>query len=137
MLGNVGSWVCSIQKVGVGSREIGDFPALTPGVLAANLGLLWACSGAESAPSGSQIRQPEPVLLVILALLCASVLVFCLQHRAITSLQRQTDRVFQEISQNAANRLVPEIRRSFSSRAKPHDPRYIVTVHGSGYRFVV
>jgi signal transduction histidine kinase len=60
-----------------------------------------------------QIRRPEPVLFVILALLCASVLVFYLQHRAITSLQRQTQLVFQEISQNAANRLAQEIRRSF------------------------
>jgi signal transduction histidine kinase len=60
-----------------------------------------------------QIRRPEPVLFVILALLCASVLVLYLQHRAITSLRRQTNLVFQEISQNVANRLTQEIRRSF------------------------
>jgi signal transduction histidine kinase len=68
--------------------------------------------GRVSALRG-RIRRPEPVLFVILALLCASVLVFYLQHRAITSLRRQTDLVSQQISQNAANRLAQEIRRSF------------------------
>ena len=60
-----------------------------------------------------RLKRPEPVLFVILALLCASVLVLYLQHRALTSLQRQTQLVLQEISANTANRLSSEIRRSF------------------------
>jgi signal transduction histidine kinase len=59
-------------------------------------------------------RRPEPVLVVIAALLSASILVVYLQHRAIASLRRQAEMVVQGVSDSAATAVAAEIRRVLS-----------------------
>ena len=54
-------------------------------------------------------------MYVILALLCASILIVYLQHRALVTLKRQAQLVLQEISANTATRIANDVRRSFEA----------------------
>lgn len=59
-----------------------------------------------------RLRRPEPVIFVIVALLCAAVLVVYLQHRALVELDRQTNVVLQKVAEQTATTAALEIRRT-------------------------
>jgi signal transduction histidine kinase len=60
-----------------------------------------------------RLRRPDPVIFVIVALLCAAVLVVYLQHRALAALDRQTTVILQKVAEQTAERAALEIRRTF------------------------
>src|SRR6185503_679516 len=59
-------------------------------------------------------RRPEPVLVVVAALLAAAILVVYLQHRAITSLRHEAELVVRGVSESAASQLAATIARTLS-----------------------
>src|SRR6185503_16058478 len=59
-------------------------------------------------------RRPEPVLVVVAALLAAAILVVYLQHRAITSLRHEAEMVVRGVSESAASQLAATIQRTLS-----------------------
>lgn len=62
----------------------------------------------------SRIPRPHPLLLAIIATLGAAALVFYLQHRAITTLQSQTEVIVRQLSEQAADDVARELRRTLN-----------------------
>lgn len=58
-------------------------------------------------------RRPDPVVFVILAVFGAAALVIGLQHRALTTLDRQTRIILQKVAEQTALSAAAEIRRTF------------------------
>lgn len=58
-------------------------------------------------------RRPDPVVFVILAVFGAAALVIGLQHRALTTLDRQTRVILQKVAEQTALSAAAEIRRTF------------------------
>jgi signal transduction histidine kinase len=56
--------------------------------------------------------RPHPLILAIVATIGAAVLVFYLQHRAITTLQSQTQVIVRQLSEQAAEDVAREMRRT-------------------------
>ena len=57
-------------------------------------------------------KRPHPLLLAIIATIGAAALVFYLQHQAITTLQSQTRVIVRQLSEQAAQDVVREVRRT-------------------------
>ena len=60
-------------------------------------------------------RWSNSVLLAILALLCASAIIVYLQHRDLTTLNRQSALILEQISAQAAEAVATDIRRTFEA----------------------
>jgi signal transduction histidine kinase len=60
-----------------------------------------------------RLKRPDPVIFVIVALLCASTLVVYLQHRALVALDRQTRLILQKVAEQTVTAVSVEIRRLF------------------------
>jgi signal transduction histidine kinase len=60
-----------------------------------------------------RLRRLDPVIFVIVALLCASAAVIFLQHRALRALDRQTSYILQKVAEQHATATSLEIRRTF------------------------
>lgn len=60
-----------------------------------------------------RLKRPDPVIFVIVALLCASTLVVYLQHRALAALDRQTTVILQKMAEQTATAVNLQIRRTF------------------------
>ena len=60
-----------------------------------------------------RVRRPAPLIFVILALLCAAVLVVYLQHRALADLDRQTAVILQKVAEQTVTAAALELRRTF------------------------
>src|SRR5688572_17783549 len=56
--------------------------------------------------------HPHPLILAIVATIGAAALVFYLQHQAITTLQSQTRVIVRQLSEQAAQDVVREMRRT-------------------------
>lgn len=56
--------------------------------------------------------RPHPLVLAIIATIGAAALVFYLQHRAITALQSQTQVIVRQLSEQAADDVARELRRT-------------------------
>jgi signal transduction histidine kinase len=56
--------------------------------------------------------RPPPMVIAMLATLCAAALVLFLQHRAISTLQSQTEVILQQISEQTAADIAAELRRT-------------------------
>lgn len=59
------------------------------------------------------LRRSDPVIVVILALLCAAALVVYLQHRALHALDRQTAVILQKVAEQTATAAILRIRQTF------------------------
>ena len=57
-------------------------------------------------------KRPHPLILAIIATIGAAALVFYLQHQAITTLQSQTRVIVRQLSEQAAQDVVREVRRT-------------------------
>jgi signal transduction histidine kinase len=57
-------------------------------------------------------RRPHPLVLAIIATVAAAALVFYLQHRAITTLESQTRVIVRQLSEQAAEDVAAEMRRT-------------------------
>ena len=57
-------------------------------------------------------KRPHPLILAIIATIGAAALVFYLQHQAITTLQSQTRVILRQLSEQAAQDVVREVRRT-------------------------
>jgi signal transduction histidine kinase len=64
-------------------------------------------------PVTSRFRAPDPLLVVIVALLCASVLVMYLQRRALADLDRQRAVILRSFAKQRAMSTAAAIRRAF------------------------
>ncbi len=60
-----------------------------------------------------RLKLPDPVIFVIVALLCAAGLVVYLQHRAMQAFDRQTGLILQKVAQQTLTTAMQEIRRTF------------------------
>lgn len=61
----------------------------------------------------TRFRSPEPLIFVIVALLCASVLVMYFQHRAVLDIERQRTVILQQIADQRVLSVTAEIRDTF------------------------
>lgn len=60
-----------------------------------------------------RLRRPDPVLFMIVALMCAAALVVYLQHRALDALDRQTSVILQKVAEQTVTAASQELRRAF------------------------
>lgn len=61
----------------------------------------------------ARLRRPDPIVFMIVALLCAATIVVHLQHRALTALDRQTAVILQKVAEQTLAEAAQEIRRTF------------------------
>lgn len=61
----------------------------------------------------TRFRSPEPLIFVIVALICASVLVMYFQHRAVLDIERQRTVILQQIADQRVLSVAAEIRNTF------------------------
>lgn len=60
-----------------------------------------------------RLRRPDPIVFMIVALLCAATIVVYLQHRALAALDRQTAVILQKVAEQTLLEAAQEIRRTF------------------------
>lgn len=61
----------------------------------------------------ARLRRPDPMVFMIVALLCAATIVVYLQHRALAALDRQTAVILQKVAEQTLVEAAQEIRRTF------------------------
>jgi two-component system phosphate regulon sensor histidine kinase PhoR len=61
----------------------------------------------------ARVRRPDPMVFMIIALLCAAAIVVYLQHRALAALDRQTTVILQKVAEQTLAEAALEIRRTF------------------------
>ncbi len=61
----------------------------------------------------ARLRRPDPIVFMIVALLCAAGIVVFLQHRALAALDRQTAVILQKVAEQTLVEAAQEIRRTF------------------------